>query len=287
MRRHATLEAWLPTARQVGIAELLTVTAGATTWRYASSVDDVVDGADTYLGSASVGGLIWDRTSLTFKSGVELSDCTVTLHPRAADTINALPVAQALDAGVWDTATLLLSRAYFDDVGALVGVLDRYAGRLGKISAEGGDLAVSIRPLSDVFNRQVPPVYQAGCANTLYDTGCGVDRSAWTVAGTVQTGSTATTVYTGLTVDDGYYTGGVVAFTSGPLLGVTRTVRNYSADGGAVTFWQPLPSAPAVGDAVTLTPGCDRSLGSAGCARFDNRLRYRGQPYIPPPETAV
>jgi len=288
MRRHAALEAWLPTARQVTIAELLTVTTAGATWRYASTVDDVVDGADTYLGSASAGGLLWERDRLTFTTGIELSTCTLTLHPRDGDTINALPVSQAIRAGAWDTATMLLSRAYFDDVSTLRGVLPRYSGQLGPVRLEGGDVQITLRPPSQVLNRQVPPVYQSSCINTLYDTACGVNRTAHTVTGAVQSSSSATLIYTGLTgVDDGYYTGGVITITSGALAGLSRTIKRYGADGSSALLYAPLPAAPAGGVAFAIVPGCDRSLGTGGCVRFDNRLNYRGQPYIPKAETAV
>lgn len=288
MRRHTALEAWLPTARQVVIAELLTVTSGATVWRYTNTVADVVDGADTYLGSASAGGLLWDRDRLTFAAGIELSTCTLTLHPRDGDTINALPVAQAIRAGAWDTATMLLSRAYFDDAGTLRGVLPRYSGQLGPVRMEGGDVQITLRPPSQVLNRQVPPVYQSSCLNTLYDAACGVNRASNTATGTVQASSSMTLIYTGLTgVADGYYTGGVITITSGALAGLSRTIKRYSADGSSALLYAPLPTAPAAGVTFAVVPGCDRSLGAGGCARFDNRLRYRGQPYIPKAETAV
>lgn len=287
MRTHTALAAWLPTARQVDIVELLTVTkpSGAV-WRYASSTDNVVDGANTYLGSASVTGLLWVRSALAFKSGIELGECKITIQARSGDTINALPVAAALRARAWDDATFVLSRAYFDASGTLRGVLPRYSGQLAPMRLRDADVELTLKPPSQTLNRAVPPVYQAACHNTLFDAGCGVLRASWIDTGTAQSGSSSALVQTASAQPAGYFTGGVITFTSGALAGLARTNRTHAA-GGAVQFFEPFPQAPAVGDAFTLTPGCDRTLGAAGCAKFNNRLRFRGTPFIPQPETAL
>lgn len=296
MRQHPALTAWLPTAREIEVAQLLTVSKpnGGTVWRFASttgnvvdgSTGTVVDGSNTWLGSASAGGLLWRHSRLTFKAGIELSEATVVISARDGDLLGSLPVAAALRAGLWDDATFLLSRAYFDAAGTLRGVLPRYQGSMAPMRLRDGDVEITLKPPSQTLNRAVPPVYQAACHNTLFDVGCGVSRATWTVAATAQAGSTAALVATGRAEAAGYFSGGVLTFTSGALAGLARTVRSHAA-GGAVSFFDAFPQAPAAGDVCTLTPGCDRSLGAGGCAKFDNRLRFRGTPFIPKPETAL
>ena len=287
MKTHTALAAWLPTAREVEFVELLTVTTPTGgLWRYASSVDNVTDAGITWLGSASAGGLLWERSRLTFKAGIALSECTLTLQPRAGDLINSLPVAQALRARAWDSATVLLSRAYFDATGLLKGILPRYQGTVAPMRFLDGTLEITLKPPSQTLNRAVPPVYQDACHNTLFDTACGVSRPAYTVTGTVSAGSTTALVQTGRGEAASYFNGGVLVFTSGLMAGLPRTVRSHSA-GGALSFFEPYPLAATAGDAYSLTPGCDRSLGAGGCSRFGNRLRFRGTPFIPLPETAI
>ena len=289
MKKHALLAAWLPTARSIEVVELLTVTkpSGAI-WRYASSVGDVTDGTSSWLGSASVGGLLWRRSALTFKAGIELGECTVTVSARAGDAVNNLPVAAALRARIWDDATLLLSRAYFDSVGALRGVLPRYQGQLATLRLVDGDTEIALKPPSQTFNRAVPPVYQAACLNTLFDIGCGVSRASSTGLATVQSGSTAALIQTtSYSAPPDHLTGGVLSFTSGALAGLMRTIRQQSGSPVALSFFEPFPQAPVAGDNFTLSPGCNRSLGDGGCAKFNNRLRFRGTPFIPLPETAL
>ena len=71
---------------------------------------------------------------------------------------------------------------------------------------------------------------------------------------------------------------------------------------GMAVLTMPLPSAAAPGDTFTVYPGCNRSLGhwnkpssdpatwtyihDGDCgAKHGNEINYRGQPFVPPPET--
>ncbi|MDP9902609.1 DUF2163 domain-containing protein [Variovorax ginsengisoli] len=282
MKSHPALAAWLPTARNVQISEMLTVSLpDGSVWRFATG-RDVVDGGATWSSLA----LLWERTRLKFTAGVEVSSCTVTLYPRSSDRLNAMPVAAAIRAGIWDSAKFVLSRAYFDAFGNLRGILPRFHGSLGKHSMRDGALKFDLRSTAETLNRSVPPVYQAACINTLFDAGCGLNRAAWQVGGNAAAGSTLRTVITGRGEPAGWFTAGVLLWTGGQLAGLRRTVRQHLA-GGVVTLFDPLPSAPVAGDSFILTPGCDRTLGAGGCAKFNNRLMYRGTPFIPEPETAL
>jgi uncharacterized phage protein (TIGR02218 family) len=288
MITHPTLSAWLPTARAIAPVQLLQVTRAidGAVWRYCSSTQDLVDGATVYRGSAHPSGLVWQRSAITSKAGLELGEATVTIYARDTDYLGSLPIAQAIRAGAWDGATLLLSTAYLDEADALRGILPRYQGQRGTVKMVNGVVTVQLKPPSITFNRSVPPVYTAGCLNTLFDAACGVSRAAYTLAGTAQAGSTATACQTGRGEAANYFAGGVLTFTSGPLTGLSRTVRSHAA-GGLCTPFDPWPTAPVAGNAYTLTPGCNRSLGAGGCDKFANRLRYRGYPFIPLPEAAI
>lgn len=282
MKNHPELAAWLPTARKVGIAEMLTITSPAGwIWRYATG-RDVTVGIATWSALA----LLWERSRLTFSAGIEVSSCSVTIYPRRTDLLGGMPVASAIRNGAWDDATMLLSRAYFDEAGALRGVLPRFQGELAGYTMKDGALKLSLASSGSKLNRAVPPVYQASCLNTLFDYGCGLSRSAWEVTGVTGVGSTAQAVQSQRGEAPGWFTGGVLYFTGGVLEGLRRTVRQHLAD-GVLTFFEQLPAAPASGDSFRLSPGCDRTLGAGGCAKFNNRLMYRGHPFIPQPETVV
>ena len=127
-------------------------------------------------------------------------------------------------------------------------------------------------------------LFSPTCLHTLYDTGCGLNRATHSLSGTAAAGSTDSQIYSGSTT---YSTmkQGVLMFTTGANANVKATVRAVYP-GVFFSLMYPLPFAPAVGDAFTVSLGCDHT--QATCANvFGNSARFRGYPYVPPPEMAV
>ena len=59
-----------------------------------------------------------------------------------------------------------------------------------------------------------------------------------------------------------------------------------SQGGGTFALLVPLPALPAIGDTLTVYPGCDKTKTT--CAgKFGNLVHFQGQPYIPVPEIAA
>lgn len=83
----------------------------------------------------------------------------------------------------------------------------------------------------------------------------------------------------------GYFTQGVVTFTSGLNTGLSRFVIEYQA-GGLTKIIDALPYPPSPGDAFTILPGCDKSQPTCD-HKFSNLIHFGGQPFIPQPETAA
>jgi hypothetical protein len=104
---------------------------------------------------------------------------------------------------------------------------------------------------------------------------------------------TQLTFDTNLSQASGYFTLGVITFTSGENAGVSRSIKTYSQSGGVVDVTAPLPAVPAVGDAFTISPGCSLALSSTnpnGCQQWQPSTwqnRFRGQPFVPPPTTGL
>jgi len=86
----------------------------------------------------------------------------------------------------------------------------------------------------------------------------------------------------------GYFTQGVITFTSGANIGLSRYVQNYqnTTGSGVVTIIDALPQAPAPGDGFTILPGCDKSLSTC-LGKFNNLIHFGAQPFIPQPETSI
>jgi uncharacterized phage protein (TIGR02218 family) len=129
-------------------------------------------------------------------------------------------------------------------------------------------------------------VYQAGCKNTLFDGRCGLARAGLTVVGSATGASDAprTSFAHALAQAAGYFSLGVVTFTAGPNTGIARTVRNHTS--GVLTTVQPWPFVVTAGEAFTVTPGCDKQQATCS-GKFSNLVRFRGEPYVPAPDTVI
>lgn len=117
--------------------------------------------------------------------------------------------------------------------------------------------------------------YQRGCRHALYNHGCGLNMAVFGVAGTVDAiGSSLKTVSVSAAagLDAGYFSAGMIQ-----AKGVLRFVLLHSA--ANLTLASPIPGL-AVGDAVTLYPGCDHSRTTCR-NKFNNILNYGGFPWIP------
>lgn len=173
-------------------------------------------------------------------------------------------------------------------VARVVGKLIDFSGRITSVknvTRSGAEITVSSETV--LLNVNVPPdVYQSPCLNTLFDSKCGLSKAAFASTGSVSGGASVLSFNTGLAQATGYFDQGQIVFTSGPNNGLSRTVRTHVNASGKITLALPLPVAPGVGNTFTIYPGCD--LTSPTClSKFSNLIKFRGQPFVPPPETAV
>jgi len=81
----------------------------------------------------------------------------------------------------------------------------------------------------------------------------------------------------------GEFNYGAIEFITGPNAGVSVTVTKHLSSTLGLAI--PLKSNPTAGDTFNVYPGCDRTLVRC-LSGFSNVIRFRGQPWIPKPETA-
>lgn len=168
-----------------------------------------------------------------------------------------------------------------------IGTLPIFQGRVGVPHASRYEARLQVNSDAELLNVMIPRnIYQPGCSNTLFDAACGVSKAANAVAATASSASDAlrTTFNTALGQAAGFFDMGFIVGVTGPNAGVARTVKVFAS--GVVTTIQPWPLAVAAGNTFTLYPGCDKSQATCS-GKFANLLRFRGQPYVPAPETIL
>lgn len=191
--------------------------------------------------------------------------------------------------GRWDNAAVELWRVNWADVTQRV-LMRR--GNLGEIQRGRRAFSAEVRSLAHYLNQTVGRTYQYYCDAALGDARCGV-----TLAGPTFTGSGAVTALVGdrgFTASglggyaSGWFTFGVLTWSSGPNAGRRAEVIAHGLAGGVATIT--LAEAPVLaietGNGFDIVAGCDKL--SATCrAKFDNLVNFRGFPTIPGDESVV
>jgi hypothetical protein len=86
----------------------------------------------------------------------------------------------------------------------------------------------------------------------------------------------------------GYFSQGVITFTSGALAGQSQVITDYQLVGGlgVITTSPPLSSTPAPGDTFVAVPDCGKTMAECDL-KYNNLVHFGGEPFIPSPETSV
>lgn len=234
-------------------------------------------------------GPLFKRGGISHKIGTEVSTLACTINAGPADLIGSVQFIPFVLGNGLDGATLTLERAFFSDFAlAPVGTLIDFLGRVTSIRGISRDeLNLTASSQTVLLNVNMPPdLFQTPCLNSLFDGNCTLNPASFAASGTVAAGATTIGFNTNLTQATGYFDQGRIVFTSGANTGLVRAVKSFNHTSGALLLVLPLPAAPANGDTFTAYPGCD--LSAATCtSKFSNLIHFRGQPYIPLPETAA
>ncbi len=233
--------------------------------------------------------IVFDGLTFRAASGFSASDAESALGLAVdnMDIAGALSSAdlreEDLAAGVYDSARVDLWLVDWRDP-QLRYLLRR--GTLGRIRRGKLHFEAEIRGLAAQLEQTRGRIFAYGCDAALGDARCKVDldEPAWKGAGVVarvRDGRVFTV--TGL---EGFapewFVHGRLTWTSGINAARTATVKAHETlPGGArLKLWQPLPEPPAVGDAFTITAGCDGHFATCR-EKFANAVNYRGFPHMP------
>lgn len=237
---------------------------------------DLGDGAATYL--AGKGILASD---LSLSTGFDADDIEISGPLVEGGSFASGEVTrQAIIGGRFDDATARFFQInWADPDGGAIKLLKGYV-----VSAEVvGDLfKLAIRSEISRFAQEIGRTITAYCDADFGDARCGatpVTLSA-TVTGVTSARQFAVS-FTGTYAND-YFNKGTVQFTSGSLNG-TRKVEVSDFTGGAgtgsVVLWTELADAPEIGDTLTFTQGCGKTLPD--CVERDNVINNRSFPHVP------
>jgi uncharacterized phage protein (TIGR02218 family) len=124
--------------------------------------------------------------------------------------------------------------------------------------------------------------FQYQCPYALYSQQCGVNRDAWKESRPLSSISGLNLqVMSTIGKPDNFYAGGYVTWINNINDNIEkRMIRSSNGTTGVLTLSN-IPLALSSGQLLTLYPGCDHTLGGAGCSKFSNTANFGGQPFIP------
>lgn len=219
--------------------------------------------------------------------GLEVDRQQLKIAARPLDLVSGVAFLQLIRDGALDGATVQRDRVFLSAPlpdGAVVDGVTLFHGRVSTVDSVGRTSA-QITVASDlvVLDYDMPRnLYSPTCLHTLYDPGCGLNAAAYATSGTAGADSTATTILS--SVASAAHVQGKLMFSTGAAADVGATVKSVVA-GVSLTLMYPLPAAPTAGDSFAVYFGCDHTPATCA-ARFANLARFRGFPYVPPPQIA-
>lgn len=226
-----------------------------------------------------------ERSKSRIVKGVQVDSLEVELFLDSRHKIAGVPILRLLRNGGFDGAYMTVRRAFMPDWSQPpVGSVIIFIGRVSDVEITRMSARLTLKSDLELLGVKMPRhLYQPGCANTLYDGGCGLLKSKFAQSGMINGPSSTTTITHSNPAEAGVFAMGVVQFDTGPNAGVVRTVRESVK--GQFNLSLPLPNPPTLGDTFTIWPGCDKTISTCK-DKFNNLKRYRGCPFVPTPETA-
>ena len=234
------------------------------------------------------------------KIGVEVDETRIKLMSVGSNVIESQAVMQFIGQGGMDGAFVLVFRAMMPNPNdgsvprpvqfdTSMGAPIVFAGFVSDISnLDRSSVELTIKSRKELLNIPFPyATYQQSCRWPLYGAGCTLSQAAFLTAGAVVGALGVPLLFqTNLAQANDYFDEGVITFTSGLNMGVTRTVRLHLHASGEVLLFYPLPNPPLNGDTFNIYPGCDKQMQTCHI-KYNNLVNFGGFPFVPPPESAI
>lgn len=255
-------------------ADLFTIYFAEGTQRWTSGDTSLTYGGNTWLPS----GPIITRGGGRRTAGLEVDGLQLALAPGLL-TLGGQTVKLAALRGSFNNVRVQLQRAYMSTWGTIPGLLDVFDGSVVDVQVSSTEVRVVAKSvLSKLSNPGPARLLQAQCQWQFGSTACGATLASWQHTRTAALGSTASSLVLSLASTNAVV-GGIVAFTSGALVGTRRAIKAVA--GATLTLSLPLGAAPAVGDGVTVTNGCPKTRPA--CVVFGRIASFGGFPDTPKP----
>lgn len=259
----------------------LETTQLATCWKV-TRLDGEVFGFTAHDADLTVGGVTYAASTGYVPSQVSTGASLAVDNLNVQGVVDSAVITEGdLQAGLWDYAAVEIFEVIWSDPDA--GTHKLRKGYLGEVRLGRVQFEAELNGLLQLLQQEVGRLYMPACQWDLGDSRCTVNLDALAVNVQV-TSVTSARVFAcaGLAQAAGYFDAGLVTWQGSPAGlndGLRMEIKTHTA-GGAIALCQPMPYAVAVGDSVTIRPGCDRTRATCN-TKFSNVLNFGGFPDLP------
>ena len=239
--------------------------------------EDIVIGAITY--SAASG---YNRSAIQSTDTLETGSVVLEgiLDSESIDV-------QKILSGAYDYSPAKMLIVNYADTA--IGVADLLTGTVGEIEIRT-DLSyrAEMLDLKHYLSNVIGEVYTLECRADLGDSRCKVPitNPTWGRIATVTTVTNRNTFIVSFDNPDAraaqadWYQSGSLRWNTGDNVGKAHEITVWESGTNAITMYLSSFFTIQVGDTLTVYPGCDKTITTC-IDRFDNRLNFRGEPFLP------
>jgi uncharacterized phage protein (TIGR02218 family) len=233
----------------------------------------------------------------------DLNFNSVTYRARAGVTASELENVASLAPGVRDVIGALtddslnekdLKNGLYDGASVETWLVDWYqpedrllldVATIGEVRRDDFSFTAELRSASHVFDQPRGRAFQLTCPADVGDNRCKINLASPSFFRLATIISGHTDVFTA-TLDrdasDGFLTGGIVSFETGPNAGARFAIRSHRQEYGhaIISLWTPAGAAAQANDIARLTAGCDKRPETCR-TKFGNIVNFRGFPHMP------
>ncbi len=253
------------------------ITTLATCWKI-TRTDAVILGFTSHDTDLVIDSVTYNATSAfsssDITSGSDLSeDGMQVVGVLSSDAITEADIL----AGKYDFAEVETFLVNYADL--TQGKLTVRTGWLGEVTSGKARFEAELSGLTQRLNRTIGQLYSPSCRVTFGDNKCGVNLASHTVTGTI-TDTTSNRLFTDSSRMEaaGYFSFGMITFTSGANNGLSMEVKQFA--GGQIELVLPMPYGVSVGDSYSMVAGCDKTFETCKNS-FSNAVNFRGEPHLP------
>lgn len=189
--------------------------------------------------------------------------------------------------GKFDNAAITI--AFCDPTTVASGLYIFDKGVLGAVQWTADGFRADMQSHMRELNRNINFIYTSGCRHKLFSQfdathigACTLNQASYTFTGTVATIVTAKLKFTisGTASGQpaGYFTNGILTWTSGVNNGLSTEVKSHTS-GSTITLFLPSFATISVGETFNITAGCDKLLATC-LSKFNNVPNFGGFPHI-------